>query len=81
MEYVLHGQIANAEGGEQVTELDESIRDEVFQYLDELRESGDTNMFGAGPYLMAEFDFDRATAHAWLSEWMRTFSERHPQKD
>lgn len=27
------------------------IQDDVFYYLDALRESGVTNMFGAGPYL------------------------------
>jgi len=29
---------------------------EYFNYLDELRDSGETNMFGAGAYLEAEFD-------------------------
>lgn len=28
---------------------------EYFEYLDELRESGVTNMFGAAPYLVSEF--------------------------
>ena len=52
---------------------------EYFEYLDELRESGETNMFGARPYLMEEFNLDREEAHKILSEWMRTFSERHPE--
>ena len=29
---------------------------DYFTYLDDLRESGVTNMFGARPYLEAEFD-------------------------
>ncbi len=29
----------------------EFCTDEMLEYLDDLRESGDTNMFGAGPYL------------------------------
>lgn len=29
--------------------------DEHLEYLDALRESGETNMFGARPYLMREF--------------------------
>ena len=52
---------------------------EYFEYLDELRESGETNMFGARPYLMEEFNLDREEARKILSEWMRTFSERHPE--
>jgi hypothetical protein len=60
-------------------ERPEGCTDEVLQYLDELRESGVTNMFGAGPYLKEEFDIDRATSHKWLAYWMGTFSERHPR--
>ncbi len=48
-------------------------------FLDELRESGKTNMFGARPYLLAEFPYlTKADAAAILGEWMRTFGERHP---
>lgn len=56
---------------------DQTTRDEVFEYLDTLRESGVTNMFGATPYLMEEFGFDKREASRWLTEWMQTFSERH----
>ena len=52
-----------------------------FDFLDELRESGVTNMFGASPYLVEEFGIDRGTAQRILIEWMRTFDERHPQED
>lgn len=48
---------------------------EFFEYLDELRESGETNMFGAGPYLREEFDMDRATSHTVLKSWQDTFSK------
>ena len=53
-------------------------RDEVFEFLDDLRESGETNMFGARPYLVYEFGMTKREAGAVLSEWMQTFSERHP---
>ncbi len=56
---------------------DQTTRDEVFEYLDALRESGITNMFGAAPYLMEEFSFDKREASQWLVEWMQTFSERY----
>ena len=46
------------------------------QYLDALRESGITNMFGARPYLMDEFpDLTKRLAQAILLEWMATFGK------
>ena len=47
---------------------------EHFVYLDELRESGVTNMFGAGEYLEAEFGMDRKEARIVLQLWMNQFS-------
>ena len=61
--------------------MDDQTRSEVFEYLDALRESGATNMFGATPYLMKEFGFDKQEARRWLTEWMETFSERHPRQN
>lgn len=55
------------------------ITDEMLVYLDELRESGETNMLGAGPYLVQEFGLTRSESHEVLSYWMHTFSERHPK--
>lgn len=49
--------------------------DAVFDYLDELRDSGETNMFGAGPYLEARFGFDSREAREWLVRWMQAFGE------
>lgn len=42
-------------------------------FLDELRESGKTNMFGASQYLIWEFGLDKKEARAILSEWMSSF--------
>jgi hypothetical protein len=44
-----------------------------FRYLDTLRESGVTNMFGAAPYLEAEFGLPQGEARGILSKWMSTF--------
>lgn len=55
----------------------ESATDEVLEYLDLLRKSAVTNMFGAAPYLQEEFGFDRYEARDVLQYWMRTFGERH----
>ncbi len=55
------------------------VQDEHLVYLDELRESGVTNMYGAAPYLEDEFDLTSKEARQVLSYWMKTFSERHPK--
>lgn len=44
-------------------------------YLDALRKSGVTNMFGAAPYLMARFGMDKATARKVLAAWMDSFND------
>ena len=56
---------------------DQELTNEANEYLDALRESGVTNMFGASPYLQERFDIGRQEANALLTEWMRTFGERH----
>lgn len=52
------------------------VDDEHLAYLDELRETGETNMYGAGAYLRSEFDLSRRDASAVLSFWMKTFHAR-----
>ena len=56
-------------------------QDAVNDFLDALRDSGVTNMFGAVPYVQEAFDCTRAEASAFLSEWMRTFATRHPKEN
>jgi hypothetical protein len=53
------------------------VCDEHLDFLDDLRESGVTNMFGAGPYLRDEFPLTKSESHAVLSYWMKTFASRH----
>jgi hypothetical protein len=66
----------------------EYCTEEMLEYLDELRESGITNMLGAGIYLDKEFPFlkdGRATFHSSvkardvLEYWMKSFEERHKE--
>ena len=56
-------------------------KENYFEFLDNLRESGVTNMFGAVPYLTNVFPklSDNEAAKV-LKEWMATFSERHKEK-
>lgn len=51
------------------------MKDQYFDFLNELRESGATNMFGAGPYLQEAFGLDRREARDIVIEWMESFSK------
>lgn len=55
------------------------VKEQHLLFLDRLRLSGKTNMFGAGPYVEAHFGVDRHDAKAIVLYWMTTFEERHPQ--
>jgi len=57
-------------------EKPEIVTEEHLDYLDDLRENGVTNMFGAGGYIQREFEVSREDANIILSYWMKTFSER-----
>ena len=43
-------------------------------FLEELRKSGETNMWGAAPYLMKEFDVDEKEATQILLNWMQNYN-------
>jgi len=47
--------------------------DEHKEFLNELRESGITNMFGAAPYIVDRFNVDRTKAKEILKDWMESF--------
>ena len=47
-----------------------------FVYLENLRRSGITNMFGAAPYLAEEFDLDMREARKILSAWMSNYDRK-----
>jgi len=59
--------------------------EEYYKFLDNLRESCVTNMFGATPYLVKAFsELSEVEAREILGSWMRTFSEgiqNNPSKD
>ena len=52
-------------------------QDQVNIFLDNLRESGVTNMFGATPYIQKRFGVTKYDANRFLVNWMETFGERH----
>jgi len=48
---------------------------EVLTYLNMLRDSGATNMFGAVPYIEEEFDLNSKEAKRLLMLWMANFND------
>jgi len=51
------------------------IEKQVFEFLNDLRESGATNMFGSRPYVMAEFPkLKQNEAQKLISLWMANFN-------
>ena len=53
----------------------------IFRYLDMLRESGKTNMFGAVPYIVEAFNITKYDAQRHLVKWMETFGERKNRRE
>ena len=47
---------------------------EIFYFLNDLRESGRTNMFGASPYIESKFGIDKYEARKILAKWMDNFN-------
>ena len=48
---------------------------EYYVYLEELRQSGETNMFGASPYLQAEYGLNPREARRVLGNWIENYDE------
>ena len=55
--------------------VDNTVRELVYEFLDDLRESGTVNMFGATLDLQEEFGFDRAMSRELLSDWMAQYGK------
>jgi len=53
----------------------ENVTDEHLEYLDDLRKSGDINMFGSGPYVSREFGIDEEEARGIVGYWMSSFGD------
>ncbi len=48
---------------------------EIFEYLNDLRLSGETNMFGSPAYVITKFRIPRDEAVSLVSLWMSNFHE------
>ena len=63
------------------SKLEEGVVKDMHTFLNDLRDSGVTNMFGAAPYLQKEFGIDQKSARQVLANWMQSFSENLEYKD
>ena len=48
---------------------------EYYVYLEDLRQSGETNMYGSAPYLREEFGLGRREAINIVTSWMNNYEE------
>ena len=60
-------------------ERPEIVTDEYLVFLDDLRDSGQTNMFAADDWLKVAFGLNHENANKILTYWMQSFGERHPK--
>ena len=56
--------------------MTENIQKEVDHFLDNLRETGITNMYGATPYIEQRFGVNYEEAKQFLVTWMDTYGTR-----
>ena len=56
-----------------------TLQEEVDLFLDQLRETGAINMFGAAPYVAKRFGVTGGVARSLVVNWMENFGKRHPQ--
>lgn len=58
------------------------IKESYLKFLDELRESGKTNMFGSPAYLRREFpELTQREAREVVVHWTEVFPERQKNSD
>ena len=51
------------------------LNQKYFDYLVKLRDSGETNMWGAPPYLVREFGITHKEANAIFCAWVESFEK------
>lgn len=72
--------IKGLSGRRKESKMEIKYDEKYYEFLDGLRETGVTNMFGASPYLQRQFpELDYKTAIKVLSDWMKTFGRRDKQ--
>ena len=51
--------------------MNDHLKNEIFLYLEDLLDSSVTNMYGAVPYIVADFEISKYDARKVLKEWMK----------
>jgi len=53
----------------------DEMKADVFEYLEELRESGEINMFGAVSYIEETFEISRDMSRKFLTDWIQSYKD------
>jgi len=56
-------------------------KNEVFLYLEAVRESGKINMFEAAPFIQEEFECSKSMSRRYLSSWMKSYKGGNNDND
>lgn len=57
-------------------EYKDKVQQKHFEYLDDLRASGETNMFGSPAYLQRTFAMNKDESYKVFEAWADTFEDR-----
>jgi|TARA_R110000824_G_scaffold281019_1_gene469296 hypothetical protein len=52
--------------------LNDSLREQIFELLEELKDSGSINMLGSGEYIAGAFSLTEKEGKEWLAEWIKS---------
>ena len=52
--------------------LDNTIREQVFTLLEDLKDGGSINMLGAGEYVTDAFGVTEKEGKEWVAEWIKS---------
>lgn len=63
------------------TQVVSAYKMEQFIFLNRLRESGETNMFGASPYVQCAFSTTKREAQKIVAEWMEWVRSNPSNRD
>ena len=56
-------------------------KNEVFLYLEAIRESGKINMFEAATFIQEEFECSKSMSKRYLSSWMKSYKGGNNDND
>ncbi len=60
---------------------DAALKQDVFEFLDVLKNPDTVNMFDLAPFLEDKFGMTEQTAKRFISLWLRSFSQRFMNKE